>query len=133
MVGIFFLPPKVHPLVNDGESLTDQDRFDLNKEQTTGWLEIGRLNSRDMKGQPLQQSAAEIKDEFCMPVKFDAVLYLEVIEGAHFATRRFPLLWLQNKQKMTRRLAVFNSHEEKEEHRVMLLHILSELHCTEFP
>lgn len=112
---LFFLPPKVHPLVDDdGESLTDQDRFDLNKEQTTGWLEIGRLNHRDMKGLPLQQSAAEmIKDEFSMPVKFDAV------EGAHFATRRFSLLWLQNKQKMTLE--------------GWLLHILSELHCTEFP
>jgi hypothetical protein len=116
---LFFLPPKVHPLVDDGESLTDQDRFDLNKEQTIGWLEIGRLNHRHMKGLPLQQSAAEIKDEFSMPVKFDAVLYLEVIEGAHFATRRFSLLWLQSKQKMTLE--------------GWLLHILSELHCTEFP
>jgi hypothetical protein len=126
---------KVHPLVDDGEGLTDQIRFDLSKEQEGGILGIGTFNARDIKGLPLRQStaAAEIKDRFPGPVEFTALLYVEVVEGGHFAITRFSFAAVKQLKDGTTRLSVFMSHEEEREHGVTLLHILSEIQCTEFP
>jgi hypothetical protein len=127
-------PLFAHPLIEQGERITHQSKFDFSREQVGGFFGIGPFKVQAIKGLPLRQTtaAAEIRRRFPDPVDFVCYLCFEVVEGDYFAIAGIGVGALKQSKSDNNEVVQFNSHKEAKVHGVTLLHILSELQGTEF-